>query len=111
MAETPGNKPAAMAVASNPPTPLLVWIFLRLIVPIGPIIIQYSLKALGLYTPPFPQPTFVVLLFSLALVTITEYSDVRALLYGCVVPALGASVLYTVYVLKINSPQEHRSAL
>jgi hypothetical protein len=102
-------------VTSQQPSPVRlpfsVWLFARLIVPAGPVFIQYGLKGLGLYEPPFPQPAFVILSFSLALVTVTEYADVRAIIYGCMIPALGASVLYTVYILKIDSPEAHRPAL
>ena len=70
------------------PLPFTIWLFVRLLVPTGPIIIQYALKALGAYDPPFPQPTFVVLLFSLSLVTVTEYRDLRAIIYGSMIPAL-----------------------
>lgn len=93
------------------PLPFGVWLFVRLIVPTGPVLIQYGLKGLGLYQPPFPQPTYIVLLFSLALVTLTEYHGISAIIYGCVIPALGASVLYTAYILKIDAPDANRPAL
>ncbi len=84
---------------------------MRILVPAGPIIIQYAMKGLHLYEPPFPQPTYVTLLFSLALATLTEYKDIKAIIYGCVVPALCGSVLYTVYILKNDKPDEYRLAL
>ncbi len=105
--------PAASLVPSTQPAslPFSVWIFVRLIIPTGPILIQYGLKALHLYDPPFPQPTYVVLLFSLALATLTEYRDIQAIIYGCVVPALSGCVLYTVYIIKYDNPNQYRSAL
>jgi hypothetical protein len=107
--------------AESPPTvtprpqvssvPFPVWIFVRIIVPTGPILIQYGMKFLKLYNPPFPQPTYVTLLFSLALATLTEYQDITAIIYSCVIPALCACVLYTVYILENNNPDEYRLAL
>lgn len=88
-----------------------LWIFLRLFIPMGPILIQYLLWVLGQYDPPFPQPTYIVLLFVLGLVTATEYQSLSAILYGSVAPALAATVLYTVYLMKINQPAEHERAL
>jgi len=115
MADAPPQQAANATVpatqAKSPPLPFAVWLFVRLIVPTGPILIQYGLKFLGLYDPPFPQPTYVTLLFSLSLATVTEYRDVRAIIYGCMVPAIGACVLYTVYVMKIDAPAQNRPAL
>ena len=91
--------------------PFNIWIFVRLLVPTGPILIQYLLFGLNLYTPPFPQPTYIVLLFSLALVTLTEYQAISAAIYGSVIPAIGASVLYTAYILKIDDPSQHYRTL
>jgi hypothetical protein len=106
---------SASGPAPTPPQatglPFSVWIFVRLVIPTGPILIQYALKGLRLFDPPFPQPTYVTLLFSLALATLTEYRDIRAIIYGCVVPALGGCVLYTVYILKYANPDEYRLAL
>lgn len=81
-----------------------VWLFLRILVPTGPIIIQYGLSALDLYSPAFPQLTYIILLFSLSLVTLTEYEDLTGILYGAVVPALAATFLYTVAILKSDDP-------
>src|SRR5262249_45760900 len=99
------------ATSSPPGMPFSIWIFLRLAVPTGPIVIQYLLWTVGLYAPPFPQPTYLVLLFSLPLVTATEYQDVKGILWGYIAPAVGASVLYTAYVLTINEPTKHARAL
>lgn len=91
--------------------PFGVWIFVRLLVPTGPILIQYLLSALGLYKPPFPQATYVVLLFSLSLVTLTEYQSLPLAIYGSVIPAISASVLYTAYILNIERPEYHYRTL
>ena len=91
--------------------PFAIWVFLRVLVPTGPIGIQYSLYALGVYDPPFPQPTYIVLLFALAMVTTTEYRRLDALLYGSVLPALAGCVLYTVYLFTADDPAQHLTTL
>jgi hypothetical protein len=102
---------ATTHVPARSTVPFSVWIFVRIIVPTGPILIQYALKYLHLYNPPFPQPTYVTLLFSLALATLTEYTDITAIIYGCVIPALCGCVLYTVYILESKNPDDYRLAL
>lgn len=91
--------------------PFSIWIFLRLAVPTGPIVIQYLLWTVDLYNPPFPQATYLVLAFSLALVTATEYQNLKGVLWGSIAPAVGATVLYTAYILTINDPTKHERAL
>lgn len=85
-------------------TALGIWVFLRLFIPTGPILIQYGLKGLGAYEPPFPQVTYIVLMFSLSLVTLIEYKDLLAILYLAVAPALAATCLYTVVLLTSDKP-------
>ncbi len=91
--------------------PIAIWIYMRLLVPTGPILIQYALHGLGLYSPPFPQHTYTLLVFTLSLVTVTEYENTTWMLYASVTPAIGASILYTVYLLTIDKPDTHRLAL
>ncbi len=91
--------------------PVSIWIYVRLIVPAGPILIQYVLYALDLFTPPFPQATFILLLFTLALVTATEYQSLASLIYGSIIPALAATILYTAYILTIDNPSAHQQTL
>jgi hypothetical protein len=79
------SPPEEAAMASPvKPLPFTLWVFLRLLVPTGPILIQYLLYGLGLFSPSFAQPTYIVLLFALALVTLTEYEDVGGIIYGSV---------------------------
>lgn len=91
--------------------PLGVWFFLRLFVPVGPIIIQYALYGLGVYAPAFPQLTYITLLFTLSLVTLTEYKDIQGIIYGSVAPALAATFLYTVALLVQNNPTAYNNTL
>src|SRR5437763_9300422 len=91
--------------------PFSVWIFLRLLVPTGPILIQYLLYSFDLYTPPFPQPAYILLVFSLSLATLTEYQNTTGVIYGSIIPAIGASILYTIYILTINEPNKHTKVL
>lgn len=91
--------------------PIGVWLFLRIFVPAGPIIIQYALFGLGIYNPPFPQPTYITLLFSLSLATLTEYKDVQGVIYGSVIPALAAVFLYTISLLVANDPVAYNNTL
>lgn len=91
--------------------PFVLWLFFRLIVPTGPVLIQYSLYGLGVYTPEFPQPTFIVLLFALSLATVTEYQSISSVIYGTIIPAISATVLYTVYLANIADPQKHLKTL
>ena len=99
--------------ASAPlPMPFVLWIFFRLIVPTAPILIQYSLHWLTGYVVKFPQPAYLTLLFSLPLATLTEYRQLKALIYGCVVPALVACMLYTAHVLEeVDASSIHRIEL
>lgn len=79
------------------------WLFLRIFVPAAPVAIQYGLSALGAYAPPFPQPTYILLLFSLSLVTLTEWKDFRAVVSLCVAPALVGAILYTVHLTLVTN--------
>lgn len=74
---------------------LWIWFFLRLLLPTTPILIQYGLKYLNLYEPEFPQITYIILLFTLALVTITEHSDLSRIIWLSVVPTIVATFLLT----------------
>lgn len=79
------------------------WLFLRMVVPAAPVAIQYGLSALGAYAPPFPQPTYILLLFSLSLVTLTELTDFRAIVSLCLAPALVGAILYTVHLILVTN--------
>jgi len=50
-------------------------------------------------------------LFSLALATLTEYREISAIVYGCIIPALCGCMLYSIYILKNDKPDEYRLAL
>ena len=83
--------------------PLSVWFFFRLVVPISPIIIQYALFAFNLYSPKFPQTTYITMVFSLSLATLVEYQGISGIIYGSVVPAVVATFLYSVALTVENS--------
>jgi hypothetical protein len=80
--------------------PLTSWLYLRLLVPTAPIIIQYGLSKLDLYQPAFPQLTYILLLFSLSAVTLTEYTDFKKVFYLSVLPSWVAIILYLCYLLR-----------
>jgi len=84
----------------NPPPvqPFAIWIFLRLIVPTTPILIQYAMHFLTSYPVKFPQLTYITMLFSLSLATLTEYSELKAIIWGCILPSVGAAMLYTLAI-------------
>ena len=88
-----------------------IWVILRLVIPTGPIIIQLLLGLAGMYAPEFIQPTYLVLVFSLALVTATEYKSFKGIFWGSVVPAIAATALYTGYLLTISDAAKHHDAL
>ena len=78
-----------------------IWIFLRLIIPTGPIILQYSLFGLGATKEPeFPQITYIILLFGLSLATVTELDDLKNIIYLSFLPSILATFLLTVVYLK-----------
>lgn len=88
-----------------------IWLFLRLFVPVGPIVIQYSLYGLGAYQPDFLQVTYITIMFSLSLATLTEYSDTLGILYLAVVPAIAATFLYTAALLVSNNKDAYNRIL
>ena len=71
-----------------------IWIFLRVLVPTFPILIQYGLWAFGLYDPEFPQITYTVMAFALLLVTVTEYNSLEQIIYFSILPSIVTSLLY-----------------
>lgn len=90
--------------SDNDKVELELWLFVRFLVPTGPIIIQYGLYGLSLIPRPhFPQITYIILLFGLSLVTVSEYKGLRGILYGSIVPALIATVLYTAALISEKS--------
>jgi hypothetical protein len=98
------NQPPKVLEPDNSKIELELWLFIRLLVPTGPIIIQYALYGLSLIpTPDFPQITYRILLFGLSLVTVSEYKGLRGILYGSIVPALVATVLYTAALISEKS--------
>lgn len=105
------HKPAPGKGASTPgppgsEQPFALWIFLNLIIPTAPITIQYGMQWLHIYEVKFPQEDYLMMLFGLALATLIEYRRISAVIYGCIIPALVASVLYTAFILN-----EHNDAV
>ena len=88
-----------------------LWLFLRIIVPTGPILIQYGLHAFGAYDPVFPQITYVVLLFGISLVTLTEYTNIVAIIYLSVIPSGIAIFLYTAILFVPSGSPTHNNML
>ena len=99
------------APAFSAPMPFWLWVFVRITIPTGPVLIQLALWAADLYVPTLVQPTFVVLVFGLALATSTEYKELKTILWVSVLPALAASVFYTAYLLTQHTPARHERAL
>ena len=91
--------------------PVTTWFILRLVVPVMPVLIQYLLGYLGVFTPTFPQPTYLLLLFTLAAVTISEYEEFGKIIALSVVPLLLGTVLYMVHLLVPNNPVAQQQAL
>lgn len=91
--------------------PLTTWFILRLFVPLAPVLIQLLLAYIGVFKPAFPQPTFILLLFTLSVVTITEYEEIRKIFALSVLPVLLATVLYVVHLLVPNDPVAQQKAL
>lgn len=91
--------------------PLTSWFILRLLVPVGPVLIQYFLGYFGLFAPPFPQPTYVLLLFTLSVVTISEYTQFAKIFALSVAPLLLATVLYILHLLYPSNAVVQQKAL
>ncbi len=79
--------------------PLDIWFIMRILVPLGPLLIENALGFLGAYTPIFPQPTFIMMIFTLAMVTTTEYRNLRLIIFLSIAPAITGTFLYTVYLI------------
>jgi hypothetical protein len=87
--------PSPGEVITSPPQSFWIWIFLRIIIPTLPLLVQYSLHWLGNYrNPDFPQPAYITMIFSLSLSTLTEYRSLKHIIYGCIVPAGIGCIFY-----------------
>lgn len=75
------------------------------------MLVQLLLWYVGMYKPVLSQPTFIVLVFGLALATSIEYKELRTVLWVSFLPAFAAVALYTAYLLTQTDPTRHEQAL